>query len=553
MNRFELPVNISIMNTSMENMKRVPEITSLDTFETGGLTGGNFHPAGLFSTEIFGRVGSQQRMVAFGYINLKIKVFKPYIFDLVCTLRRLYKDILYGRAYAVWNAKDKDFEPSTLIDGETGYNFFMSHFEEIVFKRTDSDERDVNIGIVTKAIADGVAYTTTMLVIPAGLRDAYIEPDGRVSEDEINSRYRALLSAANALPDNLDLNNKIYDTTRCSIQNAINAIYEYLWNIFEGKRGFMYKNYYSRGIVDGTRGVLTAQDTRVEKLGDLNAPKLNNTVSGLFQTLKALLPVAQSLILKGWLSQVFNAGDSKAYLVNKTTLKRELVSVERSWYDSLYTPDGIAKRISQYFQREKRLKPVMYRDSHYIGLVYRGKINGKEVFRIFNDISELPKGFSRNDIHPLTWCELFYTAGYRVWNHYPVMFTRYPVAGLGSTYVSYIYVKTTTMSKECWELDDNWEIKEFNDANPIKSAFEYPDITDDKFFETIAVSPTRLAGASADFDGDLGSFNAFYTDESIEQVGEFLNSTRAYLNPKGGFLNSAMVETVERVLVGLMN
>lgn len=54
------------------------------------------------------------------------------------------------------------------------------------------------------------------------------------------------------------------------------------------------------------------------------------------------------------------------------------------------------------------------------------------------------------------------------------------------------------------------------------------------------------------FDGDTGSGNGIYTEEAIAEIAEYLNSTRAYLNPKGGFLNSPMVETVELVLVGLM-
>lgn len=65
-------------------------------------------------------------------------------------------------------------------------------------------------------------------------------------------------------------------------------------------------------------------------------------------------------------------------------------------------------------------------------------------------------------------------------------------------------------------------------------------------------SPTRLAGASADFDGDLGSQNGIYTEEAMNQVNEYLKSARAYLSPRGGLLNSPMVETTQRVLAGLM-
>lgn len=54
------------------------------------------------------------------------------------------------------------------------------------------------------------------------------------------------------------------------------------------------------------------------------------------------------------------------------------------------------------------------------------------------------------------------------------------------------------------------------------------------------------------FDGDMGSQISIYLDESIKEIKEFLNTKQAYLNPKGGFMNSPYVDTVQRVAVGLM-
>lgn len=43
-----------------------------------------------------------------------------------------------------------------------------------------------------------------------------------------------------------------------------------------------------------------------------------------------------------------------------------------------------------------------------------------------------------------------------------------------------------------------------------------------------------------------------YTDEAMRECHEHLESAVAYLNPKGGFINSPMVDTVTRVLTGMM-
>ena len=97
-----------------------------------------------------------------------------------------------------------------------------------------------------------------------------------------------------------------------------------------------------------------------------------------------------------------------------------------------------------------------------------------------------------------------------------------------------------------------WKIKEFHDSNKITYAYEYPDLNIDDFVETASPHPSRIAGLTADYDGDTGSQIAIYTDEAIQEINNHIDSVQAYINPKGGFINSPYVETVERVLVGLM-
>lgn len=549
MNRLELPVNIKLMDTRNVRVNDFPKVTSLDTFD--GMNTNNFHPQGLFSTDIFGRVGTPDRDRKMAFIHTKITILNPFIFKKIVQLKALYKSIITGRQYAVWNEELKDFESSDMVNGDTGYHFFMSYLPKIIFKKTSSVSREMNIELVNKAIKDGTAFVTNVPVIPAGLRDAYIEADGRVSEDEINSLYRSLIASANAIPDSGEYDTPVFNTTRVTLQNALNNIFEYLWNLYSGKSGFAQSQYYSRGVFNGTRNVISAMDTATPKLGVDHTPKLNNTVMGLFQTMKAVLPITQHLMLNGWLSHVFSMGDGRAILVNPKTRRQEIITVKRKLYDRFTTPNGIEKCINGFFNRSSRRKPVMVA-GHYIGLVYKGEINGKKVFKFFSDIDDLPKGLSPKDVHPITWAELFYVAGYREWNRYPLIFTRYPVAGLGSTYTSYNYVKTTVSGEQRWELDDNWEIKTFNDGNSITYAYEYPDMTKESFVETAMPHPSRLAGSAADFDGDMGSQIVVYTKEAMEEIHKHMNSTEAYLNPKGGFLNSPYVETVQRAVVGLM-
>ena len=230
MNRLEMPANIKLMNTNDPRIKSFRMVTSLDTFD--GMNTNNFHPDGLFSTEIFGRVGTPERDTQFSFIHTKIPIFNPYIYKKITGLKALYKGIITGKQYATWNDKDKDFEPSDLVNGETGFAFFLSRLTEIKFKQTSSASREADIKLVYGAIQDGTALITHVPVFPAGLRDAYIEADGRVTEDEVNPLYRSLISAANALPDSIAgtvsttpsievLDEAVYNTTRMTLQNSL--------------------------------------------------------------------------------------------------------------------------------------------------------------------------------------------------------------------------------------------------------------------------------------------------------------------------------------------
>ena len=53
-------------------------------------------------------------------------------------------------------------------------------------------------------------------------------------------------------------------------------------------------------------------------------------------------------------------------------------------------------------------------------------------------------------------------------------------------------------------------------------------------------------------DKRTGSQVAIYIKESMDELYAHFGQAASYINPKGGFLNSPYVETVERVIVGLM-
>ena len=69
--------DISIMDTNTDRFKYIKPVTSLDTFQ--GMSK-DFHEDGLFSTSIFGKIGTPDRDLRLSYIDIRIDVFHPKIY-----------------------------------------------------------------------------------------------------------------------------------------------------------------------------------------------------------------------------------------------------------------------------------------------------------------------------------------------------------------------------------------------------------------------------------------------------------------------------------------
>ena len=139
--------DFEIMNITPNLLKMLKPVKVLDIYDGGS---DNFHEDGLFSTSIFGRVGDEARDLRFSYIHTGIEVLHPLVFRNVSKLKKFYADIIKGNAYALFDDTIKDFVPSDAIDGETGYNFFLSYWDRIVFQRNDSKQRNARIDFLEK-------------------------------------------------------------------------------------------------------------------------------------------------------------------------------------------------------------------------------------------------------------------------------------------------------------------------------------------------------------------------------------------------------------------
>jgi len=534
--RSAIPFNIELLQLQPSDAQRLRKVTSLDVFE--GATK-NFNSEGLFSTQTFGVVGSEPRMGRFAYIDLKISIIHPTIYNSLMQMRSFYRDILASKEFARWDPELRDFVKSDITQGQTGFQFFVDHLPKIKFEHRPSVRREQAIRLVTK-YAERMMLDR-ILVIPAGYRDVEIDASGRTSSDEINEMYHRLITISNTInPSTVEVSPEAYNAQRYNLQLTFNDVYEYLSKIIEGKKNLMMGKWASRKTNDGTRNVITAMDTQVAELGAPGNIGFNDTAVGLYQATRAIRPITIFQMRNGFLASCFSVPGAPALLTNRKTLLAERVDLRRESYDRWLSNEGLEKLLSYFKENSIRHNPIMIED-HYLGLMYRGPDG---TFRIIHGIDELPPDRSAKDCTPLTIAEFFYASIYHVANKYTGFVTRYPVTGADSIYPSKLFLKSTVKSEKRQELDDNWE------PIPGRMAYEFP-VLGSEFYNSLSPHSSRLAGLGGDFDGDTCSFTVVYTDEAVKESDEFLTSKRGYVGSNGKFKADCNTDTIKYVLHNL--
>ncbi len=534
-NPLDIPFNLKILHLTQDKLRGLRPVRSLDIMD--GATN-NLHPDGLYSIETFGKIGQRRRKMAFSYIDIKVPIFHPLIFRRLTKMKALYQELMAGEKYGKWNDELKDFERSNAIDGGTGYAFFMSKWADINFARNNSEERDQTIALIAKA-GEG-SMTDKIVVMPAGYRDLEYE-NNRITENEISSFYKKLLSISNVIDQSaVRLNPAAIDRARYGLQVTFNELYDYIESLINGKKKLILDKWATRATFNGTRNVLTPMVGEVRELHRDGEVNFNSTQVGIYQAAKAVLPVAQFQIRNKILNEIFLSVDQPVRLVNKKTLKSEEVRLRPEIFDYWGSNEGVAKLISSLAVEGGRHLPVEIND-HYLALVY--KDDG--FFRVFHDIDELPEGFDRKNVFPISLVELVYIPLYREIKKYSILLTRYPVTGIGSIYPAQLYLRTTVRACVLRELGMDWK-----PLGKDYTANQYP-IADAAFINTMIPHMARIKKLGADFDGDTGSGVVPVSDEAVEESRKFMSMRKAYVNTDGKAIASISTPLLEMIFHNL--
>ena len=508
-----LPVNISLMNVdAFIDQHQCKQVTSLFIRESSS---DEFHHDGLFSEEIFGEIGSSERLITFGYIDLRTTIILPLIYGYLLRIKGLYGEIMAGKTYAIFDTKERDFVAAGAEDpgAGTGYKFFIDRFNDIEFRRTESVSQNDKVTVIEKYRKS--CLTDKFLVLPAGLRDMKSD-EGKPSSDSINKLYASLMNYCQAMPMNSHAaNSDVFDSVRFSIQKKANEIYEFLYDMIEGKFGYFQRKYASRNLALGTRNVITPADMSGESSDDPSYLKCDEIKVPVFQAAKMFQPLVVYQIRKITSDVIAQFADQVA-LINPDTLKLEYQAITDDEKNLFITSEGIEKLISLFRDKEFRFNPVYVTSEkgkkYYLYLVYD---NGDAIYT-FRDIEAFRKYYSPiglfnpSRIHPLTYAELLYITTYVAVHDKYAYVTRYPAIEIGSTVPCKVHLGTTSPSRKVTYF-------EFSKTDTTGHLLpEYP-VLGGAFVDSTILHPTILKGLGADFDGNcvVGSTTTKirYTDE----------------------------------------
>lgn len=484
-----MPFNISLLIPTQQQLSMLGQVTSHEIFE--GL-GGNFHEKGLFSVEIFGRIGSTDRESRFGYIDLGLPVLHPVVYRNILKLKAFYEDIILGKTFALFDKTLKDFIPSNELEGKTGYTFFFDNWKQVEFKSTGSGIRLNRLQLIDKYKNN--CTLKQFLVSPAAYREVEIDAYGRTTMDEVNEMYRRLLMQARDVPEYFGPNDdmSIYDRKRVALQNTVLEVYNHYERLLSGKGGFIQSNWASRKVFNGTRNVISSLDTNAADLDMPNRPKFKDVAVGLYQGAVSIKPKTIFSLRNSILSGVFDTLTQSVELINKKTLKLESVNVSAETIDKWGTPDGLERVINELKVVDQRSRAIEI-ENHYLALVY---LDNDSNFKVFRDITEFPKELNKEFIRPITYSELVYLAGLSIWNTTVGFITRYPIENYNSSIPCRMYMKTTVKGELRYQLGWDWKR---DDTLPI--ALEYPVFELNKpaqWHDSLSLPPSTLAPLGAD-------------------------------------------------------
>lgn len=498
-------------------------------------------PEGIFSIDIFGEPGTEDRKLKWGWVRLNDVFMNPHAYYVLFRLKKnIAEDMKTGTGkYYV----DKTGELVKLGAGKTvpadaaysvlgsGFDWLKEAWPHITWRTT----KDMSMAAKTrrrflKAFDIDAIFWDKFPICPAFYRDVDYKTSKR---NVINKMYTKIINLAQILKntsnlvfvDDPEIPSKSISYTK--MQDAMNEIAEFFFGKIGGADGFINKHVVGKSTDYGARLVISCPSFNYERYTDVDVDFFHSSVP-LAVAINIFAPFMIYEIKRWILGHVSGNRFLRYYDFNK----KKFIDVEVSkGYIDEFSTDEIRRSLDLYKKSKiYRAKTVTIRGENgeripiQLTFSYNTQNNQIILSTDRNDIESTddPDNFVRN----ITYCELYYIIAYEALKTKCVDVTRYPMDDYYHIFPSLMNIIPAVKTRPVafnGVVYPRYPILQHKN----KSELEHMFIDSLKMF---SINPSALG---ADFDGDQVSCQSLFADESNEEAIRQMNAKSNILGMSG--------------------
>lgn len=218
----------------------------------------SFDPEGLWSETIFGRIGSKERKLKFGYIKLNIPMIRPVIYKLLRTYSDQMREILLETAKFTIDDSGKLIYDN--VNGETGLLFLLNNYKKIDFEKCSKRDKQL-VGQFFNTHKDKVFLDNYWIIPPGGIRDMSVNRNIKQFSSEINDIYEKIIS----LNDQIilyEFDDDMKQILALELQKCLIQAHVWVQNKMTGKSGLL-RGTMLKKSVDYTARIIAMSDPSI--------------------------------------------------------------------------------------------------------------------------------------------------------------------------------------------------------------------------------------------------------------------------------------------------
>jgi DNA-directed RNA polymerase beta' subunit len=253
------------MQLKLANINALVENDKLKQVKTTRMFARNIQVDGLFSEEIFGKFGSNERKQKFAFVDLRTKIIHPEAYEHIFLglTSEISKFLLNKEKYIIENGK-LTADP---VNGISGVFQFINNFDKINLDIVKDKKEEIRF---IKQNLNKI-FIDKWIILPAGIRDIQFQEGtskSQIQYTELNELYENLIRNSNSMES--IPSDDLKDTLTQGIQRSVLEINKWIKQRLKGKGGLI-RGGLMRKVIDYSGRLVIITDNTLE-IGEVGLP-----------------------------------------------------------------------------------------------------------------------------------------------------------------------------------------------------------------------------------------------------------------------------------------